>query len=56
MVERREILKGIGIAAAAAATVSSATDDAKAQALAPTGPMATPWNPADPQIPGRMNV
>lgn len=56
MVERREILKGIGVAAAAAATVTAATEDAKAQASAAPGPVASPWDPADPNIPGRMNV
>ena len=56
MVERREILKGIGVAAAAAATVTAATDEAKAQASAALGPVASPWDPADPNIPGRMNV
>jgi NAD(P)-dependent dehydrogenase (short-subunit alcohol dehydrogenase family) len=56
MVERREILKGIGVAAAAAATVTAATEEAKAQASIALGPVATPWEPADPKIPGRMNV
>jgi NAD(P)-dependent dehydrogenase (short-subunit alcohol dehydrogenase family) len=56
MVERREILKGIGVAAAAAATVTAATEEAKAQASVALGPVATPWDPADPNIPGRMNV
>jgi NAD(P)-dependent dehydrogenase (short-subunit alcohol dehydrogenase family) len=56
MVERREILKGIGVAAAAAATVTAATEEAKAQASAVLGPVASPWDPADPNIPGRMNV
>jgi NAD(P)-dependent dehydrogenase (short-subunit alcohol dehydrogenase family) len=56
MVERREILKGIGVAAAAAATVTAATEKAKAQASAALGPVASPWDPADPNIPGRMNV
>jgi NAD(P)-dependent dehydrogenase (short-subunit alcohol dehydrogenase family) len=56
MVERREILKGIGVAAAAAATVTAATETAEAQASVAAGPVATPWDPADPKIPGRMNV
>jgi NAD(P)-dependent dehydrogenase (short-subunit alcohol dehydrogenase family) len=56
MVERREILKGIGVAAAAAATVTAATEEAKAQASMALGPVASPWDPADPNIPGRMNV
>ena len=38
MVERREILKGIGVAAAAAATVTAATEEAKAQASVATWP------------------
>ncbi len=56
MVERRDILKGIGVAAAAAATVTAATETAEAQASVPMGPYATPWDPADPNIPGRQNV
>ncbi|MCX7286514.1 MAG: SDR family NAD(P)-dependent oxidoreductase [Rhodobacterales bacterium] len=56
MVERREILKGIGVAAAAAATVTAATEEAKAQASVALGPVASPWDPADPKIEGRMNV
>lgn len=56
MVERRDILKGIGVAAAAAATVTAATETAEAQASVPLGPYATPWDPADPNIPGRQNV
>ncbi len=56
MVERREILRGIGVAAAAAATVTAATETAEAQASIPLGPYATPWDPADPKIAGRQNV
>lgn len=56
MVERRDILKGIGVAAAAAATVTAATEQAKAQASQPLGPFASPWDPADPKVPGRMNI
>lgn len=56
MVERRDILKGIGIAAAAATTVTAANEDANAQASMPLGPAATPWDPSDPKIPGRQNV
>lgn len=56
MVERRDILTGIGVAAAAAATVTAATEQAEAQASVPLGPYATPWDPADPNIPGRQNV
>lgn len=56
MVERRDILKGIGVAAAAAATVTAATETAEAQASVPLGPFATPWDPADPNVPGRMNI
>jgi len=56
MVERRDILKGIGVAAAAAATVTAASEHANAQASVPLGPAATPWDPSDPKIPGRQNV
>lgn len=54
MVERRDILKGIGVAAAAAATVTA--EQAKAQASEPLGPYAAPWDPADPKVAGRMNI
>lgn len=56
MVERRDVLKSIGVAAAAAAAVTAATEAAEAQASVPLGPYATPWDPADPNIPGRQNV
>ncbi len=53
MVERRDILKGIGVAAA---TVTAAAKTAEARASAAFGPSATPWDPADPKIAGRTNV
>jgi NAD(P)-dependent dehydrogenase (short-subunit alcohol dehydrogenase family) len=56
MVERRDVLKGIGIAAAAAATVSAATEEAAAQASVALGPYASPWDPPDEKIAGRMNI
>jgi NAD(P)-dependent dehydrogenase (short-subunit alcohol dehydrogenase family) len=56
MVERREILKGIGVAAATAATVTAAAEKSEAQASVALGAAASPWDPADPAIPGRMNV
>ncbi|MFZ0097581.1 MAG: SDR family oxidoreductase [Gemmobacter sp.] len=56
MVERRDILKGIGVAAATAASVAAAGETAEAQASVQAGPYAAPWDPADPKIPGRQNV
>jgi NAD(P)-dependent dehydrogenase (short-subunit alcohol dehydrogenase family) len=50
------MLKSLGVAAAATA---AATTAAEAQQEAPSlgfGPFATPWDPADPAIPGRQNV
>jgi anaerobic selenocysteine-containing dehydrogenase len=42
MVERRDLLKGIGAVAAATATVTAATETAEAQASMAFGPYATP--------------
>jgi hypothetical protein len=44
--DRRDFLKSLGLAAAAA----------EAQASVPLGPVATPWDPPDERIAGRMNV
>ena len=54
--DRRDMLKSLGLAAAGAAAASTA---AEAQGETPSlgfGPHATPWDPADPAIPGRQNV
>lgn len=58
MTDRRDVLFGLGAAAAAAAAAGSAQAQT-AEAAMPDlsfGPYATPWDPADPQIPGRQNV
>jgi NAD(P)-dependent dehydrogenase (short-subunit alcohol dehydrogenase family) len=50
------MLKSLGLAAAGAAAAATA---AEAQGETPSlgfGPYATPWDPADPAIPGRQNV
>jgi NAD(P)-dependent dehydrogenase (short-subunit alcohol dehydrogenase family) len=56
MVDRRELLKGMGVVAAAATTSSVATDSTAAEAPAALGPYASPWNPPDPVIAGRQNI
>lgn len=55
--DRRDMLKSLGVAAAA--TAAAATTAEAQEAQAPSlgfGPYATPWDPADPAIPGRQNV
>jgi NAD(P)-dependent dehydrogenase (short-subunit alcohol dehydrogenase family) len=56
-IERRDFLKGIGIAAAGglAGTVTATQAQAQAMSLA-FGPYATAWEPQDAAIPGRQNV
>jgi NAD(P)-dependent dehydrogenase (short-subunit alcohol dehydrogenase family) len=49
------MLKSIGLAAAATAAAVTATEAQEAPSLG-FGPYATPWDPADPAIPGRQNV
>lgn len=56
MVERRDLLKGIGLAAVAATTVAATAEEAAAQASQALGPFAAPWDPQDPDVPGRQNV
>jgi NAD(P)-dependent dehydrogenase (short-subunit alcohol dehydrogenase family) len=53
--DRRDMLKSFGLAAAATAAASTATEAQEAPSLG-FGPYATPWDPADPAIPGRQNV
>jgi NAD(P)-dependent dehydrogenase (short-subunit alcohol dehydrogenase family) len=57
MIVRRNVIKGAGMAAAAAAA-STATSAAAAETEAKLalGPYSTPWDPADPKIPGRQTV
>jgi NAD(P)-dependent dehydrogenase (short-subunit alcohol dehydrogenase family) len=55
--DRRDMLKSLGLAAAA--TAAAATTAEAQQAEAPSlgfGPYATTWDPQDPAIPGRQNV
>ncbi len=57
--ERRDVLKGIGFAAAAGAATLGAGEAAAQEggaAPAPLGPYSVPWDPADPDVPGRQNV
>lgn len=56
MVERRDVLKGMGVAAAAATAVAATVQDAQAQASQPSGPFASPWDPQDANVPGRQNI
>ena len=56
MVDRRDIIKGVGIAAAATATSVTAAGAAEPSTDLALGPYSTPWNPPDPAFPGRQNV
>jgi NAD(P)-dependent dehydrogenase (short-subunit alcohol dehydrogenase family) len=53
--DRRDMLKSIGLAAAATTAATSAAEAQEPPSLG-FGPFATPWDPADPAIPGRQNV
>jgi NAD(P)-dependent dehydrogenase (short-subunit alcohol dehydrogenase family) len=54
--DRRDILKSLGVVAAATAAATAAeAQEAEAPSLA-FGPYGTPWDPTDPAIPGRQNV
>jgi NAD(P)-dependent dehydrogenase (short-subunit alcohol dehydrogenase family) len=55
MADRRDVLLGFGAAAAASLAGSAASAQSPAPDLA-LGPVALPWDPADPAIPGRMNI
>lgn len=55
MVDRRDVLKGVGLAAAAA-TVAADADPASAQGSLPLGPFSEPWSDTDPAFPGRQNI
>ncbi len=55
--DRRDMLRTLGAAAAATAAASTATDAQEAQAPSLAfGSYATPWDPQDHAIPGRQNV
>ena len=59
MVARRNVIKGVGLAAGAAAGIAKVTDAASAtegEAAPALGPYSTPWDPADPNTPGRQNI
>jgi NAD(P)-dependent dehydrogenase (short-subunit alcohol dehydrogenase family) len=51
---RRDMLSGIGVAAAGAAMVAPAA--AQEPAVPAIGPFAQPWDPPDPEIPERRDV
>jgi NAD(P)-dependent dehydrogenase (short-subunit alcohol dehydrogenase family) len=53
--DRRDMLKSIGLAAAATAAATSTAEAQEAPSL-DFGPYATPWDPADPAIADRQNV
>ena len=53
--DRRDMLKSLGLAAAATAAVTNAAEAQEAPSLG-FGPYAAPWDPEDPAIPGRQNV
>jgi NAD(P)-dependent dehydrogenase (short-subunit alcohol dehydrogenase family) len=55
MVARRNVIKGVGMAAAAAATAAGTAPAEAAPNLA-LGPYSTSWDPADPNIAGRQNI
>jgi NAD(P)-dependent dehydrogenase (short-subunit alcohol dehydrogenase family) len=55
--DRRDFLKSVGVVAAAGGlTVAGSAAEVQAQASMTLGPYATPWEPTDPNIPGRQNV
>lgn len=55
---RRDLLKSLGVAAAAAATTAAARAEARQDPAPDLGfdGYATPWDPQDPDVPGRQNV
>jgi len=52
---RRDMLVGIGGAAAGGALVTEASAQ-EAEAVPDMGPYTEPWDPADPDVPGRRNI
>jgi NAD(P)-dependent dehydrogenase (short-subunit alcohol dehydrogenase family) len=55
--DRRDMLKTLGVAAAGAAAAATAAEAQEAQKVSMSfGPYATPWDPVDPNIAGRQNV
>jgi NAD(P)-dependent dehydrogenase (short-subunit alcohol dehydrogenase family) len=56
MVARRNVIKGVGMVAAATAAAATGAEAAEPSPDLALGPYAEPWNPPDPVIPGRQNV
>ena len=56
MVDRRDIIKGVGMAAAATAAAATGAEAAEQPVDLALGPYSTPWNPPDPVIAGRQNI
>ena len=56
MVARRNVIKGVGLAATAAASIANAAEPVAAQEAPILGPYASPWDPPDPSIAGRQNI
>ncbi|MCA3562343.1 MAG: SDR family NAD(P)-dependent oxidoreductase [Aestuariivirga sp.] len=55
MVDRRNVIAGVGAVAASVAAAASA-EGAEVQLELDLGTYATPWNPPDPVIAGRQNI
>ena len=57
---RRDVLKSLGVAAASSGasglTLTQAEAQEAEQMALSFGAYATPWDPADPDIPGRQNI
>lgn len=56
MVDRRDIIKGVGFAAAATTAAATGAEAAEPSADLALGPYSTTWNPPDPAFPGRQNI
>lgn len=56
MVDRRNVIAGVGAVAATLATTAAAADAGGEQLELDLGVYATPWNPPDPVIAGRQNI
>lgn len=56
MVDRRNMIAGVGAIAATVAASAGAAEADGAQLELALGDYSTPWNPPDPVIPGRQNI
>lgn len=56
MVDRRDIIKGVSIAAAVTTVATTSTAGAEPPADLALGPYSTPWSPPDLAIAGRQNI